>query len=109
MRAPGVASLLVCAALLAPAATSLGCGSGGAPKAKTATEAQADLDGDPLALLPGDALTLGTLDAHTFFTSGSFGDDVARLTDKLVPLGDEAGFVPSRDVDHLVVATYGSQ
>src|SRR5579864_4372875 len=85
----------------------LGCGGGS--KAKSADEAKVDLDSDPIALLPGDGITLGNLDARAFLQSGGLGDDVAHLVDRLVPLGDESGFVPSRDVDRIVMATYGTQ
>jgi hypothetical protein len=65
-----------------------------------------DLDGDPLALLPGSAVVVGQLDARAMFASGDAGVQMAALADRLVPVGDAAGFVAKRDVDRVVLGVY---
>jgi hypothetical protein len=67
------------------------------------------IDADPLALLPTPAVAVGNFDARAFFASSSLGPQIARLTEQLVPIGEEAGFVPSRDVDRVVVGSYAVQ
>jgi hypothetical protein len=69
---------------------------------------EASLD-DALALLPGNAIGAGTVDARAFFGSQSFGADLARLVEKYVPIGAEAGFQASRDVDRVTFASYSYQ
>ena len=64
---------------------------------------------DALALLPGNAIGAGTIDARAFFGSQSFGADLAKLVEKYVPLGAEAGFQASRDVDRVTFASYSYQ
>ena len=61
---------------------------------------------DALAVLPGGAIAVGTVDARAFFGSQTFGADFAKLVEKYVPVGDEAGFKASRDVDRITFATY---
>src|SRR4051794_13962922 len=55
------------------------------------------IDKDPIALLPGNPVVLGWVDAQAFFTS-PFGGEVARLSAAHLPIGQEAGFVPQRDL-----------
>ena len=69
----------------------------------------AQIDADPLALLPGSATVIATVDARAFYASGSLGAELAALSEQLVPIGDEAGFKASRDVDRVVVGTYSSE
>lgn len=64
---------------------------------------------DAFALLPGNAIALGTVDARAFFGSPSFGSELAKLVEKYVPLGQEAGFQASRDVDRVTFASYSYQ
>ncbi|MBC7052016.1 hypothetical protein G6O46_23690, partial [Salmonella enterica subsp. enterica serovar Enteritidis] len=47
---------------------------------------------DALALLPGNAIAAGTVDARAFFGSATFGADLAKLVEKSIPIGAEAGF-----------------
>lgn len=92
-------ALLVSALLLA-------CGdSRGAPKAPVA---DSGMD-DALALLPGNAIAVGTIDARAFFGSQAFGSELTKLVEKFVPLGQEAGFQASRDVDRVTFASYAYQ
>jgi hypothetical protein len=81
------------------------CGGKGA---NAGGEKKADLDADPLALLPGSAVVVANLDARAFFDSGSVGAQVAALASKFVPLGDDAGFQAPRDVDRVVIAGYAT-
>jgi hypothetical protein len=64
---------------------------------------------DAFALLPGNAIALGTVDARAFFGSQTFGADLAKLVEKYLPLGQEAGFQASRDVDRVTFASYSYQ
>jgi hypothetical protein len=64
---------------------------------------------DALALLPGDAIAVGTLDARAFLGSETFGADLAKLVETYVPLGAEAGFQASRDVDRVTFGSYSYQ
>jgi hypothetical protein len=92
-------------------AASAGCGGGNAgvhPVTPTALTAE-QIDADPLALLPGSATVVATVDARAFYASGSVGSQVAALSEQLIPIGDEAGFKASRDVDHVVLGTYASE
>lgn len=71
-------------------------------------EAESGMD-DALALLPGSAIAVGTVDARAFFGSQTFGADLAKLVEKYVPLGAEAGFQASRDVDRITFGSYSYQ
>jgi hypothetical protein len=64
---------------------------------------------DALALLPGNAIAAGTVDARAFFGSQTFGADLAKLVEKYVPIGTEAGFQASRDVDRVTFGSYSYQ
>ncbi|CAN5737948.1 hypothetical protein BH11MYX4_BH11MYX4_06900 [soil metagenome] len=64
---------------------------------------------DALSLLPGSAIAVGTVDARAFFSSQTFGADLAKLVEKYVPIGTEAGFQASRDVDRVTFASYSYQ
>jgi hypothetical protein len=95
----------IAAALLAVV---VGCGGGGGaahvatPSALTAEQ----IDADPLALLPGAAAILATADVRAFYASGSVGPQLTALSEQLLPIGEEAGFKASRDVDRVVAAAY---
>ena len=86
---------------------SAACGDKNAADAKTATS-EASLD-DALALLPGNAIGAGTIDGRAFFGSQTFGADLAKVVEKYVPIGAEAGFQASRDVDRVTFASYSYQ
>ena len=98
-------------AWLVVSALAVGCG--GSKDSVTARSANgltdADIDADPIALLPGSAIAVANVDTKAFFTSQTFGSDVSKLAEKYFPIGEEAGFVPSRDVDRVVAATYSTQ
>lgn len=98
------ALVLLLAAVVALSAT--GCGEK-KPDVKTPT-ATSSLD-DAFALLPGSAIAVGSVDARAFFGSATFGADLAKLVEKYIPIGQEAGFVASRDVDRVTFASYSYQ
>jgi hypothetical protein len=74
----------------------------------TTPSADGSMD-DALALLPGNAIAVGTVDARAFFGSQTFGADIAKLAEKYIPIGPEAGFQASRDVDRVTWASYSYQ
>lgn len=96
-------ALVAAAALLGLPA----CGGGDKTEAKSPS-AEAAMD-DALALLPGNAIAAGTVDARAFFSSQTFGADLAKLVEKYVPIGAESGFQASRDVDRVTFASYSYQ
>jgi hypothetical protein len=85
----------------------VGCGGDAAKPAAAPTAV--DVDRDPIALLPADAVILGSLDAKGFFASENAASQVSRLVTDLVPIGDECGFEPARDVDRVVLGIYSTQ
>ena len=89
----------------------LGCGS--SSKEGVTLKGPADvgqsIDGDPLALLPGSPVVLAQGDAKTFFSSGVVGAQVTQMVEKLIPIGDEAGFKASRDVEKVYAGVYALQ
>ena len=91
-------------------ALAAGCGGAaatGRPTTPSALSAE-QIDADPLALVPGSPVMLATVDARAFYASGAVGSELAFLTEKLVPLGADVGFKPSRDVDRILVGTYST-
>lgn len=100
--------LLAVAVATCSAGAATGCGGGEANAAAKAPEAETKLD-DALALLPGSAIAVGTVDARAFFGSATFGSDLAKLVEKYMPIGEEAGFQASRDVDRVTFANYSYQ
>jgi hypothetical protein len=85
------------------AALFVACGGKGA---SSGADAKSAADADPVALLPPSAIVVATLDAHAMYASASVGATLAAFTDSLVPLGADAGFQASRDVDRVVFAAY---
>ena len=85
----------------------LGCGSKDGEGAKT-IDKDPSLD-DALALLPGNAIAVGTVDARAFFGSKTFGSELAKVVEKYVPIGKEANFDAARDVDRVTWGSYSYQ
>jgi hypothetical protein len=83
-------------------------GCGGKKEDAKAPTAESNMD-DALALLPGSAIAVGTVDARAFFGSKAFGAELAKLVEKYLPIGQEAGFQASRDVDRVTFASYSYQ
>ncbi len=86
----------------------LGCG-GKKTNPGAATPTGSSAMDDPIALLPSAPLVAGNVDAKAFFASASAGAQIAQLVEKLVPIGEEAGFSPSRDVERVVFGVYSMQ
>ncbi|MET0594732.1 MAG: hypothetical protein ABW133_18670 [Polyangiaceae bacterium] len=63
------------------------------------------IDRDPLALLPSKPVVLGVIDVPAFLAS-PLGGEINRLAAKYVPLGQETGFVLSRDLKKMVGGAY---
>jgi len=85
------------------------CGGGGGARVETPKELTADqIDADPLALLPGSAGVVATVDAHAVSANGSVGAQLEALAERFLPIGEEAGFKASRDVDRVVAGAYSS-
>lgn len=83
------------------------CGGKDNEGAKTAVKKPA-FD-DAFALLPSNPILLGTVDARAFFGSQTFGAQLTQNVEKLVPIGQEAGFSAARDVDRVTFASYSYQ
>ena len=96
------ALLLLSALALGGLTSACGDKNGGDAKSPTAT---VNLD-DAFALLPGSAIAVGTVDARAFFGSDTFGADLGKLVETYVPVGQEAGFAASKDVDRVTWASY---
>ena len=103
----GLFRLLFVHVVLVVSGLAVGCGGGDKGGAQSPS-AEQPLD-DAFALLPGSAIAVGTVDARAFFGSQTFGADLAKLVEKYIPIGPEAGFQASRDVDRVVWATYSYQ
>jgi hypothetical protein len=93
--------------LLSSTALLTGCPGKENTEVKTPS-AEAGMD-DAIALLPGSAIAVGTIDARAFFGSATFGADLAKLVEKYIPIGTEAGFQASRDVDRVTFGSYSYQ
>ncbi len=67
-----------------------------------------DVDADPFALLPPGAIAVSKIDAQALFASAGLGPRLGDLADKFASLADDAQFVPSRDVLHVITAVYAT-
>jgi hypothetical protein len=88
------------------ALASAGCGGPKPDAAAPTVDARME---DALALLPGQAIGVGTVDARAFFGSKTFGAELAKFVETYLPIGAEAGFSASRDVDRVTFASYSYQ
>jgi hypothetical protein len=68
----------------------------------------ADLDADPLVLVPDSAVVVARFDARALFDNGAIGAPLAALAARFVPLGDDAGFQAARDVDKILVLSFAT-
>jgi hypothetical protein len=66
------------------------------------------IDADPLALLPGNAVGVATVDAQALFES-SFGSALLTIVRTRSPLPKAADFEPARDLDRIYVGSYSMQ
>lgn len=67
----------------------------------------ADIDADPLALVPSRALAIVNLDAKELFQS-SLGQRFVTLAQSQLPLPPSAQFDPQRDLQRLLIGFYAS-
>jgi hypothetical protein len=72
-----------------------------------------DYDKDSLALFPANALAMFTLDLRAFYTSpltrDGAGPAAVALAEKYFPIGAEANFSASRDLDRVTGGVYSMQ
>lgn len=68
----------------------------------------ADIDREPIALLPGDAVGLFSIDCQKLFAS-EFGQKVLTIARARSPLPPSANFDPGRDLTHAYVGLYSMQ
>ena len=102
-----LARLLACLGIVATLACGGGKGGEGAVVPKTTVEVTAEqIDKDPLILVPSSAIAIGTIDAKAFYASKTLGPQVAQLAEQYSPIGAEAGFSASKDLDRVTVASY---
>src|SRR5439155_10357509 len=94
--------VLLCAVLF------VACGGGSStPKSNLPNGVSIDdIDKDPIVLLPSAPLAVATLDARALADDKSLGKPITAIADKYIPLGSECGFVPSRDVDCIIIGSY---
>jgi hypothetical protein len=64
-----------------------------------------DIDRDPLALLPGGAVAIASLDAQRLFAS-EFGTKLLAIAERQAPVPASAGYEPKRDLERLYVGVY---
>jgi hypothetical protein len=67
------------------------------------------LEKDPLALFPSGTLGMFAVDMKAFYGSQSAGPAAAQLAEKYFPIGQEAGFSPSKDLDRVTGGIYSMQ
>lgn len=65
-----------------------------------------ELEADPLLLFPGLSVSLSNTDARALFANPTLGKDLLATLSVLLPLGDESGFVASRDLERVYAASY---
>ena len=83
-------------------------GCGGKDKDAASPKTESNME-DAFALLPGNAIAVGTVDARAFFGSKTFGAELSKLVEKYIPIGAESGFQASRDVDRVTFGSYSYQ
>jgi hypothetical protein len=66
------------------------------------------IDKDPLALLPGNAIGLLSVDTKALFAS-PFGGKLLALVRQHLPVPESAGFEPARDLKHVYLGSYSMQ
>jgi len=87
---------------------------GGAKDAKSPTEVKGvdptdAIDADPVVLLPSAPVLAGTFDVRMMVDQKGSGAQLATLLEQYFPIGAEAGFSASRDVDRVTFASYQTQ
>lgn len=85
-----------------------GCGGAKGPAKSPAELLREQVDGDALALLPPSPVTVANIDTKAFFAS-ELGQTVNAFVSKSMVGAEDAGFVPSRDLERVVVGSYSAQ
>ncbi len=93
-------------------AITLGCG--GSKDVKSPTEVKGvsstdAIDADPVVLLPSAPVLVGTFDVRGMVDQKGSGAQLATLLEQTFPIGAEASFSVSRDVDRVTFASYQTQ
>ena len=83
-------------------------GCGGKDKDAASPKTESNME-DAFALLPGNAIAVGTVDARAFFGSKTFGAELSKLVEKYIPIGAESVVQASRDVDRVTFGSYSYQ
>lgn len=68
----------------------------------------AQIDKEPIALLPSGVLLFGQVDLVALFQT-PIGADIGALVQSLVPLGNESNFIPARDTQRTMLGVYAMQ
>jgi hypothetical protein len=68
----------------------------------------ADIDKDPLALLPGGVVGIASVDT-TKLVASQFGAKLLAISSQRLPVPPSAGFDPARDLKHLYIGLYSMQ
>jgi hypothetical protein len=84
------------------------CGGGNKDGVSAKTAENQAIDADPIALLPSAAMAISRVDAKQMFTSGSVGGQIALMAEHMLPVGEEAGFNASRDLETVYSAAYST-
>ena len=108
-------SLFVAAAVSA-AALAFGLGLAGCSKSEDVIVqtgagkalGDADIDREPLALLPGNVVGIASVDTTKLFAS-PFGAKVIAQLNQRLPVPASAGYSPARDLTHLYLGFYSMQ
>lgn len=100
-----VRTLALCTLLFSAVA----CGGNKGGDAKAATDAPKTLESDPIALFPSGPIALGHVDVKAMFAAGASGAEAVSLADRYFPMGPEAGFSLSKDVDSVYIGSYALQ
>jgi hypothetical protein len=104
-------SLLTAPLLLALAGASSGCSKTEDVIVQTGVDKQlsaADIDKEPLALLPGGVVGIASVDT-TKLVASQFGAKLLAITSQRLPIPAAAGFDPARDLQHIYLGFYSMQ
>jgi hypothetical protein len=88
-----------------------GCGAADDVIVKTGADkklSDAQIDAEPVALLPGSAVGIAYIDARKLLAS-PFGAKILTVMERRTPLPPSAGFDPKRDLEALWIGLYSMQ
>ncbi len=106
-----LSGLLAVLGLVALGLSGAGCGTKDDVIVKTGADKKltdGQIDGDPVALLPGSAVGVAYIDARKALGS-PFGARILAVTERRMPLPPSAGFDPKRDLEALWIGLYSMQ